>query len=178
MANEGGWIWGIVLGIAGTVGFQYITKPDKDNPQARPMFAFLSSESDDSEWLILPQTVRGPRNARQGWIRVNAKKPEAVAGTYTMQLWHVNCETTEMRTLSMSAYNKDGVLQWSEDTAPEKQAVKYFTPTSIGHSVVAHLCATNFDAPIPPQALPQEVIDPPAPPKVTITQDAKKVSPS
>lgn len=156
MADEGGWLWGIVLGVTGTLGAQYLISsrgPEAPEKPVRPILPIPAYISEQADWVILSKTVNGPRNARQGWIRINNKKPEMMAGTHFVELWRVDCDTTEVRNLSAASYAKDGSRQWAQDYSQSGQTGKYYAPGTVGSMVVSSLCATDFDVPQPPTPL-------------------------
>lgn len=107
----------------------------------------LSTDSDGSIWKIDTDSIRGPRNARQGWVIIDASQDKTEAYGESRSLYQVDCDTTASRELSTATYARNGKNLTGTSVVPDKAPVQYFPPNTLGGHVVSYLCDPKFDNP-------------------------------
>lgn len=105
----------------------------------------LMTDDDGAEWQLNADSVRGPRTARQGWIKIDHTKDKTVNYRSNETLYQVDCETTAARRISEARYAADGkTVGQGKSKDPEKTEPEFFPPSSIGYHVVQQLCSPAF----------------------------------
>ncbi len=101
----------------------------------------------DSIWQLDADSITGPRNARQGWLIMDASKDKTRDYRTSKELVLVDCVTTSERVLSTTYIDAKGATISSSSTEPKDAKVDYFAPGTMGASVVRNICFEGFDAP-------------------------------
>lgn len=106
----------------------------------------IGTDSSDGVWSLDADSVRGDSAHRQGWVRINGKKPIGRI-SYSQSLYLVDCSTGAQKALATTYYDAKGGVVMQKDTTPEKAAVSYSPPDTLGAIIVSRLCLPGFDAP-------------------------------
>jgi hypothetical protein len=106
----------------------------------------LGSAEDDAVWKLDADSVRGPKNRRQGWVIIDHSNDETTSQRTTKSLFLVDCNTTASREISQGTYDASGNALTGESYDPKDVIAKYYPPDSMGYVVVSSICADEFGA--------------------------------
>ena len=98
-------------------------------------------------YYLEPDTVKGPKTARVGWVVQDQSRDKGQLARTSRQLVWTNCETNEVKTLSFIQYDKSGKVLDSRDYPVDEAAVAYFPPGTIGAAAPTEMCHEMFDKP-------------------------------
>lgn len=152
--DTAGWILAVAL-IGGAVW--YFSKSDDKQvvvippvvAEARPIgLVDVGTDSEGGKWTVDAPTVRGPRNARQGWAAITAPKSK-LDTKRSRSLYLVDCNTTATKVLSETGYSSTGEVTFDSDYTPEEAKVRYYPPSTNGDMIVSELCRSVYDQPAP-----------------------------
>jgi hypothetical protein len=109
----------------------------------------LGEDKNGGQWLLKSTTVVGPRERRQGWVRISSKKSAPSDVGYSQTLYLVNCPELSSKILSYNSYDQKDQFMSGKDTQEADAPVQHFAPDSMGSTVIDTLCSAQFDAPPP-----------------------------
>lgn len=107
--------------------------------------AYVTTTKTGTIWRVDSDTVRRNGNKRQGWLIHDHSKDNNTPYRKTMELWQVNCETTEYTTPETVAYNREG---GSINLEPSKRS-SFAVPGSNAKAVVNVICSNRYETNIP-----------------------------
>lgn len=114
------------------------------SPERPKGLIMLMTGKDGEVWHLDADSVRGPKTARQGWVKVDHSKDKTVNYRSDETLYQVDCETTAARRISEVRYNANGeTVGEGKSRDPEKTDPEFFPPSSIGYQIVQRLCSPS-----------------------------------
>lgn len=112
-----------------------------------PPRTHVASTESGTLYYLDNASVKGPRSARVGWVILDHTRDKEQAARTSRELIWTNCDTEEVKSLSLIQYDKDGAILHSEDHPADEASVTYYLPGTIGAGAPSEMCSSVFDRP-------------------------------
>ncbi|GMM93091.1 surface-adhesin E family protein [Qipengyuania sp. MTN3-11] len=160
--DVGCWIAVISLGVLGWYAYDKYEIRERDDsaavvavpqplPQPEPSrptgLVSLTETKNGSGYYLDAESVKGPKEARIGWVSIGAALDKTVAYRSAKELVWTNCDTGETKTLSRLTYNAEGDVLSSYDFTPEEASTYYYPPGTVGAAAPREMCKPEYGEP-------------------------------